>query len=65
MLSWRSLRPIEDPASATKLSPDNLIMEIFGTETVTVTFTATSGAFATEEEMLTDEPDIGKLKMAG
>jgi hypothetical protein len=40
-------------------------MEIFGTETDTVTFTATSGAFATEEEMLIDEPDIGALKMAG
>jgi hypothetical protein len=65
MPSWRSRRPTDDPASATKPSPDNLIMEILGTETYTVTFTATSGAFATEDEMLTDEPDIGILKMAG
>ena len=50
---------------ATKPSPDNLNMEIFGTETDKVTLTATSGAFATEEERLTDEADIDVEKMAG
>jgi hypothetical protein len=40
-------------------------MDILGAAADMVTSTATSSAFATEEDMLTDEPDIGEVKVAG
>jgi hypothetical protein len=40
-------------------------MDILGTAADNVTSTATSRAFATEEDMLTDEPDMGEVKVAG
>jgi hypothetical protein len=62
---WRSLRPPEDPAYAVKPSPVNLKLDILGAAADKVTFTATSSAFATEEDILTDEPDIRELNVAG
>jgi len=65
MPSWRSLRPPEDPAYAVNPSPVNLNMDILGAAADKVTLTATSSALATEEDMLTDEPDIRKLNVPG
>jgi hypothetical protein len=65
MPSWRSLRPPEDPAYAVKPSPVNLNMDILGAAADKVTSTATPRAFATEEDMLTDEPDIREVNVAG
>jgi hypothetical protein len=65
MPSWRSLRPPEDPAYAVKPSPVNLNMDILVATADNVTSTATSRAFATEEDMLTFESDIVELKVAG
>jgi hypothetical protein len=65
MSFWRSLRPPEDPAYAVKPSPVNLKLDILGAAADKVTSTATSSAFATEEDILTDEPDIRELNVAG
>lgn len=56
-----------DSARATKPSPDSLNMEIFceGIETSNLTVTVTPSVFATEEDRLTKELDIGESKMAG
>jgi hypothetical protein len=40
-------------------------MDILGAAADKVTLTATSSAFATEEDMLTDEPDIRELNVPG